>query len=237
MVERDRRRRHLLVAEQLAARGAAVIADHAQHVLAVLLVAREGAEEPRHLGRGRVGDAGHDRGERAADRAAFLRIVGDAGRHQQAADIGVAEAERAVFVGELRDLLRRKLRHQHRDFEHDGPQPHRVLVALDVEGKACFTCAACSADTSPWRGRSDGEGVRVGTVAVSPLTPPRLTPPAFADPPPQGRVRAACARRRLAERQQVQRREVTRRVVEEHVFRARIATRGFRPTPGRCASR
>ena len=53
--------------------------------------------------------------------------------HQQAADIGVAEAERAEFVGELGDLLGRELRHHHRDFEHDGPQPHRVLVALDVE--------------------------------------------------------------------------------------------------------
>ena len=64
---------------------------------------------------------------------AASEVVADAGRHQQAADVGVAEAERAVFVGELRDLLRRKLRHQHRDFEHHGPQPHGVLVAVDVE--------------------------------------------------------------------------------------------------------
>ena len=33
------------------------------------------------------------------------RVVGDARGHQQAADIGVAEAERAVLVGELGDLL------------------------------------------------------------------------------------------------------------------------------------
>ena len=59
--------------------------------------------------------------------------IRDAGRHQQPADIGVAEAERAVLVGELRDLLARKLRHQHRDLEHHGPQPDGVLVALDVE--------------------------------------------------------------------------------------------------------
>ena len=61
------------------------------------------------------------------------RVVGNAGGHQQAADIGVAEAERAELVGELRDLLRRELRHQHRDFQHHGPQPHRVLVGLDLE--------------------------------------------------------------------------------------------------------
>ena len=32
------------------------------------------------------------------------RVIGDARGHQQAADIGVAEAERAVLVGELGDL-------------------------------------------------------------------------------------------------------------------------------------
>jgi hypothetical protein len=56
-----------LVAVLVAVRGAAMVADDAQHVLAVLLIAREGAELGRHLGRGRIGDAGHDRGERAAD--------------------------------------------------------------------------------------------------------------------------------------------------------------------------
>ena len=123
----------LLVAGLLAIGGAAMVAHHAQHVLAVLLEAREGPELLRHLGRGRIRDAGHDRRERAADRAAGVGVVRDAGRHQQAADIGVAEAERAVLVGELRDLLARELRHQHRDFEHHGPEPDGVLVALDVE--------------------------------------------------------------------------------------------------------
>ena len=61
VVERHRRRRHLLVAGALAVRGAAMVADDPQHVLAVLLVAREGAELPGHLGRGGIADAGHDR--------------------------------------------------------------------------------------------------------------------------------------------------------------------------------
>ena len=104
-----------------------------QHVLAVLLEAGEGAAACRHFRRGRVGYAGHDGGERAADGAAGVRVVRNAGAHQQAADIGIAEAERAELVGELRDLLRRELRHQHRDFQNHGPQPHRVLVVLDVE--------------------------------------------------------------------------------------------------------
>src|SRR5262249_35993601 len=67
VIERHRRGRNLLVAGALAIGGAAVIANDAQHVLAVLLVAREGPELLRHLGRGRVGHAGEDRGERAGE--------------------------------------------------------------------------------------------------------------------------------------------------------------------------
>ena len=58
--------------------------------------------------------------------------IRNARRHQQAADIGVTEAERAEVEAALRDFARRELRHQHRDFQHDGPQPHRMLVAFDV---------------------------------------------------------------------------------------------------------
>ena len=63
------------------------------------LVAVEGAELARHFGRGRIGDAGHDGGEGGADGAAFRAVIGNAGRHQEAADIGVAKAERAELVG------------------------------------------------------------------------------------------------------------------------------------------
>ncbi len=133
VVERHRRRRDRLIAGALAVSRAAVVAHHPQHGVAVLLVAGEGAKLLRHLGRGRVADAGEDRGQRAADLAAGVAVIGNAGRHQQAADIGVAEAERAELVGAQRDLLRRELRHQHRDLEHHRPQPHRMLVAFDVE--------------------------------------------------------------------------------------------------------
>ena len=50
--------------------GAAVVADHAQHVPLVLRVTGERAEWLRHLGGGRVALAGHDRGQRAGDGAA-----------------------------------------------------------------------------------------------------------------------------------------------------------------------
>ena len=60
-------------------------------------------------------------------------VIRNAGGHQQAADIGIAQAQRAEFEGTLRDLARRELRHHHRDFEDDGPQAHGVLVTLDLE--------------------------------------------------------------------------------------------------------
>jgi hypothetical protein len=137
VVERHRRGRDLLKAGALAVGGAAVIANDAQHVLAILLVAGEGAEDARHLGRGGVAHAGHDGGERARDLPAGIRIVGEARRHQETAEIGVAQAEGAKLEGELCDLFRGELCHQHRDFEHHGPQPHCVLVAVDIEFLGC----------------------------------------------------------------------------------------------------
>jgi hypothetical protein len=53
--------------------------------------------------------------------------------HQQAADIGEAEAQGAVLVGQFRDLVGGELRHHHRDFQHDGPQPDGMLVIGNVE--------------------------------------------------------------------------------------------------------
>ena len=104
MVDRRRRDGERLVAGGLAFRRALVVADDAQHRLRIRLVAGEGAALGGDLGRGRVRPAGEDRGERRADRPAVVAVVWDAGRHQEAADIGVAEAEGAVVVREARDL-------------------------------------------------------------------------------------------------------------------------------------
>jgi hypothetical protein len=133
VVERHRVDREALVALGEAVRGAAVVADHAEHVVRILLVAREGAELARDLGRGRVGHAGHDGGERAAERPAGFRVVRKAHGHQEAADIGVAEAERPVGVGQFGDLAARELGHGDRDLEHGRPEPAGVLVRLHVD--------------------------------------------------------------------------------------------------------
>ena len=133
VIERHRIDCKLLIACRLAVRGAPMIADHAQHVLDVLLVSGEGAELLGHFGRSRVSHAGHDRGQPAAQRTAFLGVVGKAHGHQQAADVSEAETERAEFVGQFGDLLRRKLRHHHRNFEHQSPEPAEVFVGIYIE--------------------------------------------------------------------------------------------------------
>jgi hypothetical protein len=121
------------VAVLFTARGVSVVADHPQHVVAVGLEAREGAELFGHLGRRGVGSTGHERRDRAADRPALVAVIGKAGSHQQTAQIGETEAEGPVVVAEARDLLGGELRHQHRDLKGDRPQPHRALERLYVE--------------------------------------------------------------------------------------------------------
>ena len=104
MVERGRRDGEFLVAGSLAVGRALMIADHAQHRLRVGPVTGEGAALGGDLRRGRIGASREDRGERGADRTAVVAVVGNARGHEQAADIGVAEAERTVVVRKARDL-------------------------------------------------------------------------------------------------------------------------------------
>ena len=60
-------------------------------------------------------------------------VVRDAELHQEAAEVGVAEAERAVVVAVLRDALRRVAREIDEDLLRDEEDAARVAVALDVE--------------------------------------------------------------------------------------------------------
>ena len=110
-----------------------MIAHDPEHGLAVLFVTGEGAKLARHLRARGIGDACQDGGERPAQRPALRRVVWNARRHEQAADIGVAKPERPVLVRELGDAARGELRHGDGDLEHDGPQLDRVLIGLDVE--------------------------------------------------------------------------------------------------------
>ena len=110
-----------------------MVAHDAQHRVRIRGEAREGSELGRHFGGGAVAHARHQGRKSAAERTPLVRIVSDAGRHQEPAEIGEAESQRTVLVGERGDLGRRELRHQHRGFEHDRPQPHSMFVGRHID--------------------------------------------------------------------------------------------------------
>ncbi len=110
-----------------------MVADDAQHVLAVGIVAREGAPFAGHARRLRVGFAGKDGRQRGGHGAPLVRVVSQAHDHEKAAEVGVAQAQGAVIEGSARDLLRGELRHDHRNLQHRGPDADRVAVGFVVE--------------------------------------------------------------------------------------------------------
>ncbi|MNI16182.1 hypothetical protein D3C73_695080 [compost metagenome] len=138
MIERNRIDGELLVAGGFTVGCAAMVADDPQHAFAVRRKIRERSKLAGHFSRGRIGNTGHDRGQRTGNRTPFLRIVGDTRRHKETADVCVAEAERAVLVGEFGDFLRRELRHHHRHFENDGPQANGMFVVGDRNVLRCL---------------------------------------------------------------------------------------------------
>ena len=75
---------------------AAVLGDHAEHRSRFVVVAGERPELTGDARRLQVGLAAHQRGDRAGVLAAGLGVVRQAERHQQRAEVGVAEPELAV---------------------------------------------------------------------------------------------------------------------------------------------
>ena len=116
-----RRDGQVFVAVLIAVGGTAMIADHPQHGFLVFIIPRKGAHLAGHFRRRGVGDAGHDGGNGGADGAALFRIIGDAGGHQIAADIGETQAQGAKIVALLRHLAGRELGHEHGKLKRQGP--------------------------------------------------------------------------------------------------------------------
>ncbi len=78
--------------------GAAVVAHDPKHGLSIFGMTWECPKLFGHKGRCLVGNAGHDGRDGTADRTAFFAVIRNAGGHQQTADVGKAEPERAVLV-------------------------------------------------------------------------------------------------------------------------------------------
>ncbi len=93
------------VAGGFAIGGGAVVANDAQHVVAVGLIARERAQFAGDFGGCGIGHASHDRGQSARQCPALVRVITKAHVHQQPADVGIAKTQRAEVIGALRDFF------------------------------------------------------------------------------------------------------------------------------------
>ena len=82
-----------------------VHAQHVEHRLLVLVVPGEGSHACRRAGRRGVGVAGEQRRDGGRPGPAGVGVVGQALRHEQGAQVGVADAQLAEGPGRLADLL------------------------------------------------------------------------------------------------------------------------------------
>ena len=114
--------------------GGLVLAHDALVRLGVAGVAGVGADDRGELGGTAVRRAGHERGERRRHRAAAVAVVAEAHRHQQGAEVGVADAELAVVAGGVADRLGREVREADRDVHRGDDQLDRLGEPLGVEG-------------------------------------------------------------------------------------------------------
>ena len=112
-----------------------------QHRLAVLGVLAERTLDLGHPSGLGESAAGHDRGDGAGEAATFVRVVGETHRHQQGADVGVAQTQRPKRLGVLadgrsgvggagdQDLLARE---RHVDCALETLDVERALLALEL---------------------------------------------------------------------------------------------------------
>ena len=104
-----------------------------QHVLLVVGEPGERAHPAGDAGARGVGVAGHQRRDGRRPGPAVGRVVGQAERHQQGAEVGVAEAELAEVPRRLADLRRRVVGPPDEDLLRREHDLDRVAEGVDVE--------------------------------------------------------------------------------------------------------
>ncbi len=114
--------------------GVGVLLHDAQVRLGVAGVAVVRADDRGEFRGAPVRRAGHQRGDGAGEGAAAVGVVRVAGRHQQGAEVGVADAELAERARVLTDLLRREVREADGDVHRGDDEFDDLREALDVEG-------------------------------------------------------------------------------------------------------
>src|SRR6202521_4173176 len=111
----------------------AVLLHHAQHRFAVLGELTERSLDLGHARRLGERPARHDRGERACESAALLGVIGEAHRHQERAEVGVAKAQGAKRLRVLADRGSGVRGVGDDDLLAGEADVDRVPVPLDVE--------------------------------------------------------------------------------------------------------
>src|ERR1022692_992802 len=86
------------------------------------------------LGRAAVGGAGHQGGDGTRDRPAVVRVVGVPGRHEQRAQVRVADAELPVGPGSGGYLLGREVSKANGDIHRRDDELGDLLKTLNIEG-------------------------------------------------------------------------------------------------------
>jgi len=113
--------------------GVAVHPHHAEHRLAVGGESLERADRRRQFGTRAVGRPMEDRRQGAAQAAAGVTVIGESVGHQQAAKIGIAEAQRPVEMAVAGDPRRGVAGVVDEDFLGDEEDPAGRGEPFDVE--------------------------------------------------------------------------------------------------------
>ena len=114
-------------------RSSPVIPDDPQHVLVVFFIPFKGPQLPGYLSRSGIGLSRHDRRDGPANRQRFWRVVGNALAHEDRAQVGVAEPQGPELKTLFGNGPAGKRRHEHADFQHNGPESHRVPEVFSLE--------------------------------------------------------------------------------------------------------
>ena len=114
-------------------RGTPMVPDDPKHVLAIACEALERSQFSGHLGRGGIGLAGQNRRDCPTEGQRLRGVVGYTLPHEHGAQIGIAQSQRPEQEALLRNSPTWEGGHQHADFQHDGPEAHRVAEVFEVE--------------------------------------------------------------------------------------------------------
>ena len=112
-----------------------MVAHYLQHGFFVFRVSWKGTQYVGHLSRCFVADACHKRGDRGANGATFIGVIRNAHGHQKAADVGIAQPQRSIPIGQLGDFWGGELGHHYGNFEIDGPKPDGVGKGLNIKSR------------------------------------------------------------------------------------------------------